>query len=134
MGHPTDGKRAIALFGGAAIQVGGVPLGGRAAHRHPLAILALLVANAGRPITRDKLIALLWPERDADSARNLLKVNLHELRKELGDGAIRSTGDQLSIDSTVISCDVTDFLNAIGARLVDIAVSKIGSEMAGTSC
>lgn len=113
MGHPVDGKRAIALLGGAAIQVDGVPLGGRAAHRHPLAILALLVANAGRPITRDKLIALLWPERDADSARNLLKVNLHELRKELGEGAIRSTGDQLSIDSAEISCDVTDFLNAI---------------------
>lgn len=113
MGHPTDGTRAIALFGGAAIQVDGVPLGGRAAHRHPLAILALLVGNAGRPITRDKLIALLWPERDTDSARNLLKVNIHELRKELGDGSIRSTGDQLSIDATEISCDVTSFLAAV---------------------
>ena len=115
MGHPADGKRAIALFGGAGIQVGAVPLGGRAAHRHPLAILALLVANAGRPITRDKLIALLWPERDTDAARNLLKVNVHELRKELGDAAIRSTGDQLSVDVAELSCDVTDFMAALAA-------------------
>jgi DNA-binding SARP family transcriptional activator len=113
MAHPAAGKRLITLFGGAAIHVDGAPIGGRATHRHPLALIALLVTNGGRPVTRDKLIALLWPERDGDSARNLLKVNVHELRKELGDGAIRSTGDQLSADSSALSCDVVDFQAAI---------------------
>ncbi len=105
--------RMIAFFGGATIQVGSAPVRSRATHRHPLALLALLVANGGRPLTRDKLIAYLWPERDAESARNLLKVNVHELRKELGDAAIRTTGDQLSADVAVIACDVRDFLAAV---------------------
>jgi DNA-binding SARP family transcriptional activator len=113
MAHPADGKRLITLFGGAAIRVGSVPVGGRAAHRHPIALVALLVAGGGRAITRDKIIALLWPERDADGARNLLKVNVHELRKEIGERAIRSTGDQLSADLAELSCDVADFAAAL---------------------
>ncbi|MDB4875363.1 MAG: transcriptional activator protein [Gemmatimonadetes bacterium] len=112
MGQAPAGKRTISFFGGAAIQADGVPIGGRAAHRHPLALLALLVVNGGKPMTRDKLIALLWPERSAEGARNLLKVNVHELRKELGDTAIRSTGDQLSADLSVLECDVSLFLAA----------------------
>lgn len=109
----ADSRRVITLLGGAAIHVDGAPIGGRAAHRHPIAILALLVTNGGRPLSRDKLIALLWPERDGEAARNLLKVNVHELRKELGDGVLRSTADQLSVDIDAIACDVTDFLAAI---------------------
>src|SRR5882757_3382643 len=126
MAHPADGRRLIVLFGGATIQVGAMPVGGRAAHRHPLALLALLVANAGRPLTRDKLIALLWPERDGDAARNLLKVNVHELRKELGDAAIRSTGDQLSADLSALSCDVSDFVAALNRGDDQAAVDLYG--------
>ena len=113
MPHPVDGKRLVTYFGGASIQVGGLPIGSRATHRHPLALLAVLIAAGGRPLSRDKLIALLWPERDADSARNLLKVSVHELRKELGEGCIRSTGSQLTADLSVISCDAVDFVAAI---------------------
>ncbi len=108
----ADGPR-VSFLGGASIQVGGVPIGGRATHRHPLALLALLAASRGRPLTRDKLIALLWPERDADAARNLLKVAVHELRKALGDDAIRTTGDQLSANLAALSCDVCDFAAAL---------------------
>ncbi|MDP1891772.1 MAG: winged helix-turn-helix domain-containing protein [Gemmatimonadaceae bacterium] len=103
----------VTFFGGASIQVDGVPIGGRSTHRHPLALLALLAVNRGRPLTRDKLIALLWPERDAESARNLLKVAVHELRKELGDDAIRTTGDQLSANLAALSCDISDFHAAL---------------------
>jgi DNA-binding SARP family transcriptional activator len=113
MAHSVEGNRSVVLFGGASIQSGGVPVGGRAAHRHPLALLALLIVAGARPLSRDKLIALLWPERDGESARNLLKVAVHELRKELGDGFVRSTGGQLVAELTAISCDVADFLAAI---------------------
>lgn len=112
--QPQEDRPRVTFLGGAAIQHGGVPIGGRATHRHPLALLAVLVVNRGRQLTRDKLIALLWPERDSESGRNLLKVSVHELRKVLGDEAIRSTGDQLSADTDALSCDVTDFLAAVG--------------------
>src|SRR5471032_472826 len=98
MNAPAPGARLIILLGGATILADGAPVRGRATHRHALALLALLIANGGKPMTRDKLTAVLWPERDADSARNLLKVNVHEIRKELGEAAIRSAGDSLSSD------------------------------------
>lgn len=103
----------VSFFGGASIQVDGMPIGGRPTHRHPLALLALLATNRGRPLSRDKLIALLWPERDAEAARNLLKVAVHELRKALGNDVIRTTGDQLSANLAALSCDVGDFLAAL---------------------
>ncbi len=126
MAQPAHGRRVVTFLGGAGIQVDGVPIGGRAVHRHALALLALLVGNGGRPLTRDKLIALLWPERDADAARNLLKVNVHELRKELGDAVIRSAGDQLSADLNELSCDIARFTNAIASGDDDAAVVRYG--------
>ena len=102
----------LTLLGGAVIRSGGKPLGGAAAHRHRIALLALLAASPA-PVSRDKLIAMLWPERDTDSGRNLLKVAVHELRKVLGDDAIRSTGDQLSIDPAALPCDVLDVETAV---------------------
>ncbi|GAC1416976.1 MAG: hypothetical protein NVSMB5_07360 [Candidatus Velthaea sp.] len=49
--------------------------------------LELLFALARRrdAVTREELAQLLWPERDDDSTRNLLKVHLHRLRGRLGD-------------------------------------------------
>jgi DNA-binding SARP family transcriptional activator len=43
------------------------PVTGRASQRRRLALLAVLAVARGRPVTRDKLVALLWP--DADSER-----------------------------------------------------------------
>ena len=115
----------LRLLGGAVIQSGDTPLGGPAAHRHRLALLALLAAN-GRPMSRDKLVAFLWPERDNERARNLLKTAVHELRKLFGENAIRSTGDQLSIDITLLRCDVWDFEAAVASKDYERAVSLYG--------
>jgi hypothetical protein len=51
----------------------GVPLTGRGSQRHQLALRALLALAPGRRLSRDKLIAWLWPESDEDRGRNLLK-------------------------------------------------------------
>jgi hypothetical protein len=105
----------LKLLGGAVIQTGDTPLGGPAAHRHRLALLALLAVN-GRPMSRDKLVAFLWPERDTEHARNLLKTAVHELRKLLAENTILSIGDQLSIDPALLRCDVTEFEAAVAAK------------------
>jgi DNA-binding SARP family transcriptional activator len=106
MSAPTSVHR-LTLLGGAVIRFDGKPVGGPVAHRHRLALLAILAASSA-PVSRDKLIAFLWPERDTEAGRNLLKVAVHELRKVLGDDAIRSTGDQLSIDPNALPCDVVE--------------------------
>jgi len=107
------GSRAIHFFGGASILIDGQAASGRATHRHRIALLALLLAHEGHPVTRDKLIAYLWPEKDADGGRNLLKVAVHELRKEFGEAAIRTTGDQLSANPTALDSDIGTFRTAL---------------------
>src|SRR5258708_2468143 len=114
----SGGNRAIHFLGGASIVIDGQAASGRATHRHRIALLALLIAHEGHAVTRDKLIAYLWPEKDADGGRNLLKVAVHELRKEFGDAAIRTTGDQLSANLAALDSDVGAFLGAL-ARVDD---------------
>lgn len=105
----------LRLLGGASLELAGVPATGRAAHRHRIALLAILVVNRGRAVSRDKLIGYLWPERDTEAGRNLLKVAVHGLRKELGEAAIRTSGDQLSVNLELLRSDVTEFLEATEA-------------------
>lgn len=51
----------LSLFGGVSLEGGGHPLGGRIVQRRRLALLALLASASERPVSRDKLIACLWP-------------------------------------------------------------------------
>jgi hypothetical protein len=116
---------ALKLLGGAVIQVGDTPLGGPAAHRRRLALLALLAMSA-HPMSRDKIIALLWPDGDEEHGRNSLKTAVYELRKLIGEHAIRTTGDQLSIDLDVMSCDVSQFEKAVAAKDLEKAATLYG--------
>lgn len=43
---------------------------------------------------RDTLLAMFWPELDADRARDALNTALRFLRKSLGDGVVVSRGDE----------------------------------------
>src|SRR4051812_45285917 len=99
----------LRLLGGVGVDSAGEPLRGRAAQRRRLGLLALLAAHANRPLSRDKIIAYLWPEHGAEQARKLLSEALYVIRKELGDGAVVSIGDDLSIDAAVIRSDIADF-------------------------
>ena len=59
-----------------------------------LALLAYLTLEArGRPVRRNTLLALFWPERDEAHARNALRQSLYFLRRSLGDGVVESEGD-----------------------------------------
>ncbi len=49
------------------------------------ALLAYLVVEAERPIRREKLAGLLWPEFSESSARANLRSSLARLRKAIGD-------------------------------------------------
>ena len=86
---------------------------GRAVQRHRLALLAVLASAPGHRLSRDKLLAFLWPERDAESGRNLLRVAIYVLRQELGQNALLSEGDDLHLNTEVIDADVAEFDAAI---------------------
>jgi len=107
----------LRLFGSPSLEgPDGTPFVGRAAQRHPLALLALLAAAPGQRLRRDKLIAYLWPESDPDRGRNLLKVATYNLRKALGESALLSAADDLRLNPTVIETDVIEFEAALEAR------------------
>lgn len=104
---------ALRLFGGASLESDGDALRGPATQRHRLALLGLLCVSHPRPLSRDKLMGYLWPERDATRARRLLNQALHVLRKTLGEDAIVSAGDELRLASPPLECDVLAFEEAL---------------------
>jgi predicted ATPase/DNA-binding SARP family transcriptional activator len=59
--------------------------------RQPL-LLACLLLGAGEVVSRDRLIEALWGERPQKTARNALQVQVHALRKRLGQERITTEG------------------------------------------
>lgn len=104
----------VQLLGGACLRSGDTLIGGPPAQRHRIALLTLIVASFPQPLSRDRAMALLWPERDLSSARRLLNLAVHVLRSALGDATIVSTGDGLLLNPSHLSCDLHELRAAIG--------------------
>jgi len=64
-------------------------------------------------MSRDVLMAHLWPESDLEQARNLLKVSVYVLRRALGKDAIVSLGDGLGLATDVVAVDTMTFESAV---------------------
>ncbi|MEO7363757.1 MAG: tetratricopeptide repeat protein [Gemmatimonadaceae bacterium] len=106
----------IQLLGGASVRAGDVPLAGPPTQRHRIALLALIVAAWPQPLSRDRAMALLWPERDLANARRLLNLGVHVLRSALGEGAIASAGDGLLLNPSRVICDLHELRVGIAAN------------------
>jgi DNA-binding SARP family transcriptional activator len=87
---------------------------GRGVQRRRLALLTLIGLSPGRRITRDKALATLWPENTSAEGRRRLSSAVYDLRNLLGDDAIESVGDELSIaPSAELRIDVEEFEGAL---------------------
>lgn len=85
-----------------------------------LALLAYLAIT--RTVhRRDELLALFWPDLDAERARLALRQAVHFLRDALGPGVISGrSGEELAIGEGQLRCDATELEKAIAAgRLAD---------------
>jgi len=108
------------------------PITGRAAYKRRIALLAILSVARGRPVGRERLIALLWPEHASDAARHTLSESLYVLRRELGDGVFLSVGDEVALSPDVVRSDVAAFEEALEAgRLEDAAAEYRGPLLDG---
>ena len=107
--HSLAGRNMfiLKLLGGASVERSGTPVPGRAARGHRLALLALLAR--GRPLSRDRVLALLYPESDTDRGRRALSDTLYLLRGALGEEVLLAPGDELRLNPDVIRSDVAEF-------------------------
>ena len=103
----------LKTFGGLSVEIDGTPGTGAAQQRKTLALLALLAAAGNRGLSRDKLIASLWPETDAGHGRGLLKQACYALRRDLHARDLFLGSIQLRLNPAVISSDVEAFACAL---------------------
>ena len=82
------------------------------------ALLAFLACTASQTHGRDKLMTLLWGLHFDAQARQNLRQALFRLRRVLGEDALISSGESVSLQPGVIACDVPRFeaLLAEGSR------------------
>lgn len=112
----------LRFLGGAALERDGALVTGRAAQRHHLALLAILAASPAQTASRDKLIGLLWPERETSRARHRLSVALHVLRRSLGEDCLVTSGDGVALNPDACWADVSTFMSAFAAGRLEAAV------------
>lgn len=99
---------------------GGV-LSGAATQPKRLAILALLARAGSRGVSRDHLLAMLWPDADEERGRRTLNQALYALRRDLGsEDAIAGTRD-LRLDTAIVDSDVRRFDEARAAGRLEAA-------------
>jgi DNA-binding SARP family transcriptional activator/Tfp pilus assembly protein PilF len=103
----------LKTFGGLSVDIDGIPATGAAQQRKTLALLALMAAAGQRGLSRDKLIASLWPETDAEHGRGLLKQACYALRRDLQARGLFLGSIQLRLNPAVISSDVEAFASAL---------------------
>jgi predicted ATPase/DNA-binding SARP family transcriptional activator len=74
------------------------------------ALLAVLLLDAGRVVSRDRLIDALWGDEPPDTARNTLQVYVSQLRKLLPEGVLEtaSAGYRLVIEPDAV--DLFEFI------------------------
>ncbi|HTG83255.1 MAG TPA: BTAD domain-containing putative transcriptional regulator, partial [Gemmatimonadales bacterium] len=81
--------------------------------RKTLALLALLATAGHRGLSRDKLIATLWPDTDAEHGSGLLRQACYALRRDLHARELFLGSIQLTLNPDIISSDVEEFTSAL---------------------
>src|SRR4051812_7044547 len=103
----------LKTFGGLSVESDSIPGTGAAQQRKTLALLALLAVAGPRGLSRDKLIACLWPETDGERGRGLLNQACYALRRDLHARDMFLGSIQLRLNPALISSDVESFTSAL---------------------
>lgn len=83
--------------------------------KKPIALLKAIVALGGREVAESRLADMLWPGAEADAAIEALSVNLHRLRKILGNpAAILMREGRISLSRDICWVDAWAFELMVG--------------------
>jgi DNA-binding SARP family transcriptional activator len=103
----------LRTLGNFSMELDGTPQPGRPGQ--PLRSALLLLLALDREVTRESVMALLWPESDDERARQALRQTLYLLRRDLGDAWLDSRRDALRA-TTQLTADAHELVLAAGAE------------------
>jgi len=93
-----------------------------AVQRRPLALLAFVASAGSRGTTREKTLAIFWPDDEDERARHSLAQTLYALRRACGSDVIEGAAT-LRIDASTIGTDIGDLAAALAAHDPERAAS-----------
>jgi DNA-binding SARP family transcriptional activator len=100
----------LLTFGGLALE----PNGSATPRLRPprLALLAVLAAAGDRGVSRDRLVALFWPDADEEHGRHSLRQALYALKNEAGHDLVLA-GASLQLNPGAMTSDIDEFRAAL---------------------
>lgn len=116
----------LTVLGGLTLGLEDGLVSGAVTQRRRLALLALLAVARQRGISRDKLMAYLWPESDAARARHALNQQLYAQRKLLAGRELFLGGKTLRLNPAAIRTDVGEFEDSLDGGALEAAVAVYG--------
>ena len=91
--------------------------------RKSQAMLAYLAVKPGQLVSRDKMAGLLWSSTAPEQARQSLRQTLSTMRRELAavspQKILLEEGDFLSLDATLVYCDVVEFESLVATATAE---------------
>ena len=112
----------LRTFGGLTLLQDGDVITGAPTQRRQLALLALLAVAGDAGVSRDKILAYLWPEKDIERARHLLNQLLY-VQRNLGEAPDLFKGRKtLRLLPDLVENDVQTFESALAAGRTEAAV------------
>ena len=112
----------LRTFGGLSLTRGQEKLTGAISQRRRLAILTLLAVSGDVGMSRDKVVAYLWPEADSERARHVLNQLLYSQRRQAGSDALFQGRKTLRLNPDLIQSDAGSFDAALTQGELDRAV------------
>jgi TolB-like protein len=116
----------LRALGTPALDVGGGPARGVGSQRKALALLGLLAIAGERGLSRDRLLAYLWPESPTDRASHRLTQLLYSIRRDLQADGLFLGSLELRLNPTLLTSDVATFAAALARGDHAVAVSAYG--------
>ncbi|MCA1803701.1 MAG: hypothetical protein LC662_14745 [Rhodothermaceae bacterium] len=110
----------LLTFDGLAVEQNGKRLDNPGVHRKSLAILAVLAVEGS--VSRERLMALFWPESGAERAKGSLNQALHLLRNHFKAADLLSGSTEIRLNADRMISDVAHFKQAITDCKYDKAV------------
>ncbi len=117
---------SIATLGQLSIQRDGQVLSGPGTQPRRLAMLALLVRAGERGVSRERLVAMLWPDADEERGRRAVTQALYALRRELGSDEAIAGAKELRLDPQSVSADLWEFDDAAKREAWSEAAARYG--------